>query len=348
MNPKTAPKRSIDDDAPTSGQLDLRALTEAYEAEKRAGTAEPVAADDGPPPMFAPSDVLMPLPSAATDSRRRTMPIVLIAIAGVVLVAATALGTAYFVSRGGSGQAAAPAANGDTDLTAVPENEPAAPVVVAAVADPAGTPAPAVAPEPEVAPAGTPAPVAKAEPTDERRERRRSDDSDSKSEAPSGDETRAEILAELREKNAEPEAETAAPAPAPAATPAPAKPEAACDEVACLVDPSAPCCAKRGGTATTAEAKPAVDSNLPERLAASEVNAGLRAVRGRIESCGDRNGFSGVAKLKLVIAPDGSLESASVSEGNAAFQSCVKDKVEAARFKKSQKGLTVTYPFVFK
>ena len=49
-----------------------------------------------------------------------------------------------------------------------------------------------------------------------------------------------------------------------------------------------------------------------------------------------------------VISGDGKVTSANANKGSGAFKSCVASAVKRAKFKKTQKGMKVSYPFIFR
>ena len=53
-------------------------------------------------------------------------------------------------------------------------------------------------------------------------------------------------------------------------------------------------------------------------------------------------------KVKIKIGGNGKVSSAQASGGGSSLRSCVTSAVKRANFKKTQKGMTVTYPFVFR
>ena len=72
----------------------------------------------------------------------------------------------------------------------------------------------------------------------------------------------------------------------------------------------------------------------------------LGGVRGRVKACGAKAGFTGKVNVKMKIGGDGRVESVTADGGNAEVRSCVAGAVKSARFRKTQKGLTVNYPFI--
>ena len=78
------------------------------------------------------------------------------------------------------------------------------------------------------------------------------------------------------------------------------------------------------------------------------MSSGIGKVRGRVQSCGDKHGFKGTVTVKVKISSSGKVTGADANKGSGAFKSCVKSAVTKATFAKSQKGLSVNYPFVFR
>lgn len=356
------PRPFGEDEPATSGVLDIRALADAYETEleRRRGDTQ----DE--PPMVTETGLGLLMPKPEPEVQRARPRIAIWALGALVLVAATAVVTAFVVHRTMKPAlaAAAPSAEQCADLMAsqavaamppaaaeqvAPAAAAVAPIAVPTEVEPleeeAAEPEPpavvrdAVDSKPEVAVVDEDAETRRAR-REERRERRERE--------------QAEPAVEEPARAAEPNGAAVAAAPvvepvepAPAAEPEPAaKAAGECDEVACLVDPSSACCAQRSPKVAAKVAE--TTEELPERLSASDVNAGLRPRRGRIESCGDRHGFTGTANLKLVITPAGKVGSVELSEGNSAFQSCVAGHVKKASFERSQRGMSLTYPLVFR
>jgi predicted Zn finger-like uncharacterized protein len=123
-----------------------------------------------------------------------------------------------------------------------------------------------------------------------------------------------------------------------------------CDEVTCLVDPGKACCKKynKGGSTSSSSSSSSKNSSLPEKPTRGDITSGIGKVRGRVNSCGDKHGGSGTVKVKMKIGGSGKVQSAQASGGGSALRSCVVSAVKRAKFKKTQKGMTVTYPFVFR
>lgn len=120
---------------------------------------------------------------------------------------------------------------------------------------------------------------------------------------------------------------------------------APCDEVTCLVHPERACCRRYKGNAPGGNSN---NANLPERPARSEITAGIARVRPQVTSCGETYGFQGTVRVKMKIEDDGKVRIAATTGGSKEFRFCVTSAVKRARFSKSLKGSTVTYPFVFR
>jgi hypothetical protein len=145
-------------------------------------------------------------------------------------------------------------------------------------------------------------------------------------------------------------------APAAAAPPAVAAPaadvvaeRATCDEVACLVDAaSSPCCSKLLHPSAPAPAAQRATAPGRPRLGRPELQAGLDRVRGRIATCGDRHGVSGVVTVQLTVAQDGTVDDLTVGRGSPEFRSCLRDVIGAAQFARADQVTSVAYPLILR
>lgn len=90
----------------------------------------------------------------------------------------------------------------------------------------------------------------------------------------------------------------------------------------------------------------------PETLVRDQVAAGIAGVRGRFEGCRSKHGEARDAgarstiRLRVVVAPDGSVESAELDPASAdpPFDACIIAAARHARFAKSLKGVRFAYP----
>jgi TonB family protein len=122
--------------------------------------------------------------------------------------------------------------------------------------------------------------------------------------------------------------------------------EDGCDEVTCVMEKyEKPCCARF---------KPTDDANyrphvgVPGGLDKVMVREAMENVKPRVIACGEQNGAKGTVKLAIVVAPDGSVRSVSVTDSpQPALGTCVAAAVKAAQFEKTAKGGSFNYPFVF-
>lgn len=162
------------------------------------------------------------------------------------------------------------------------------------------------------------------------------------------------------ERTYRPEARVAQP-PVPEAAPPPVAPDATPREVS----PSPP-----GPTAKSREDEPAARKpphkiiseppapapappddttsadQVPERLDRAAVSRGISQVKPRVAEC--RAHGTGMVRVKIVIAPDGSVTSTEAADASPALQRCIASALARATFTRSQFGITVNYPFVFK
>jgi predicted Zn finger-like uncharacterized protein len=151
-------------------------------------------------------------------------------------------------------------------------------------------------------------------------------------------------------KEPKPAKEPRAHEPKPAKEPA-AKPAGKKDELDCLLDPSK--C--RGGSKPDrgGREKPKADSGGEgkERLEPSDIQRGMRAVKGRVQRCYDQYKVPGLVQVSVTISPSGRVSSTRVSGKFAGTPtgSCVAGAVRGAHFDKFRGGaLTITYPFVLR
>src|SRR5690606_30942921 len=278
----------------------------------------------------AASPVLLPTAQPAVNNR---LLIALVGLIGVLVIAAVIL--VIVVLKGG----------GEDDKPKVAAADPAA--AQAGAADPAApTPAdPAAAAGTAGAadqPAGgegdegegkdekdEPAPAAKQDDDKEKRSSK-SDRRDSRS-----DKRESSRRSSKPDPKPEPERK---PAPNPTAT-------SGCDEVTCLVEPDKPCCRKGGSSSrkSSGSSSSSSNSNLPETPSRSDVSSGIAKVKGKVKAC---NG-SGTITARIKISPSGSVSSVNATGGSPSANTCVERAVKKARFPKTQRGVTVNYPFVF-
>jgi predicted Zn finger-like uncharacterized protein len=350
-----------------SGLIDIRAMASVYlgdQGRQNNGSGGGMSGSAADLPVFAPSSfdggahVLMPTASAGSHSK---ILYILLAFIGVLVLAAVVLG--YMLVRAGDDPRRVASATDDdvtgTDPAATPT--PAATggamaaagsapgagapgggatTASAAAATTAGTAGGATPPAAGAGQAGGAAAAAAGTPAADPPVRVASRDRDRDSRR-SGSSSRSSGRRERSESSDEGEGPAAA-APRPAAT------KEKCDEVACLVDPSLPCCSGGGSRSIASKPRGEDRSDLPEQLSHSDVSSGIGAVRGRVTSCGDKHSFKGTVTVKISISADGKVTGAAADKGPGDFQGCVASAIKSAKFKKTQKSLTVKYPFVFR
>ncbi len=333
-----------------SGLIDIRSMASVYLADKggssATGSAGVGSVDDLP--VFntsgfeSASPVLLPTQSAGNDNKV----VILLGIIGALVVAAAIL--IFIVLKGGDEDKA-----GETKAVASAEIDAgtgkANPADVPAETDTTEVPAEAT-PTETVTPPVTDVAPEKPTPTTE-----------SAKPAPAASKPKPEKKLTRREKRelAKREKEKRAQAKRDAAdkrkAAAAAKRESpntggggGCDEITCLVEPNKACCRKLAKKKPSSSTSGGGNSNLPEKLSRGDISAGISKVKGRVSSCGDKHDGKGRVSVSIKINGAGKVTSASASGGSSGLRSCVTSAVKRARFKKTQKGMSVKYPFVFR
>jgi predicted Zn finger-like uncharacterized protein len=325
-----------------SGLIDIRSMAQVYlgENQQRSSGSTPAGSIDDLP-VFSQSSfdsaspVLMPMASGAGNNKLIVM---LFAFIGVLIVVAAVLIIVVMKGGGDKPTEAVAMANGETTAgspttgtPAASPDKPAASGAAGAATEPAKTPepaataaAPAEADEPA---AGTDTQAAEADKPTARPDRKPVE----------RDSKRPERVTKASEP------ERPAPSPVPSAASG-----GDCDEVTCLVEPDKACCKKRGGKTSSPgrTSSSSAKSDLPEKPTRQEISEGIGAVRSRVMACGSKG--TGTVTVRLKIGGSGSIDSADASGGSSSsLDSCVESAVKSARFPKSQRGLTVSYPFRF-
>lgn len=326
-----------------SGLIDIRAMAAMTLGSKRDDAGARLRASEDDLPVFSasafaaqPSGVLLPTMAQAKPNR---MMYAFYAGFGVLALAVIILGVLVVKGLGnkqttspGIAELAPPAPTaGDvpplSKTPSLPDEVPAAPQ---------GTPSPVgkAAPPAPAASVVTPAPAA---PPKEDRAAKPAKDS------------RSSERSSRNEREKSPEVRTPPPERTVAKPPTGSK----CDEVACLVDSSLPCC-KKGGSSSSSSSSPSRasgDSGLPDSLSRTDIQSGMSSVRGRVMACNDEYKVPGTVIAKITISGSGEVSSAKV-EGKFSGTpsgSCVERAVRNARFKKWKgPSVVVTYPFSFR
>ncbi|MBL4633292.1 MAG: hypothetical protein JKY56_05445, partial [Kofleriaceae bacterium] len=121
------------------------------------------------------------------------------------------------------------------------------------------------------------------------------------------------------------------------------KSENSCDEVACLIDPSALCCEP------DTEAMPVLDREeelalRPYKVSRNQAKQAFAGIQSAVNRCYDRNDFGGIATLTLTISSEGQVQSSRLSDGSDSFQSCIQSAASTLTFPKLQQPFTLSYP----
>ena len=115
-----------------------------------------------------------------------------------------------------------------------------------------------------------------------------------------------------------------------------------CDEVACLIDSSDPCCSQYESVAQEDSVLAAHKPYRPER---SDVMRTMRAIESDVLQCFDTHGESGLASVDFVIQPDGSVREVELSQGALAFRACIRGHMRTLSFEPLRAPFTMSFPF---
>jgi len=119
---------------------------------------------------------------------------------------------------------------------------------------------------------------------------------------------------------------------------------ATCDEVSCvLTNYDGVCCAKFKAQTPPTDA-------IPDFLDRTLISAGINTVSTTILAC-DPEGFTGVAKVSVKVAPSGAVTSAKTSSTAnlpAPLVTCIESSMRTAKFPRTVNGGSFAYPFSYK
>jgi len=90
-------------------------------------------------------------------------------------------------------------------------------------------------------------------------------------------------------------------------------------------------------------------ADVPDGLDRAAISAGISSVKAKVVDCGKASpDVKGKVKVKVVVAPAGTVTSASISETpDDSLGQCVATAVKTAKFGATKNGGTFSYPFVF-
>jgi len=123
------------------------------------------------------------------------------------------------------------------------------------------------------------------------------------------------------------------------------------DEVECMLadNPPAECKPFLKGHDRTATKTPAADKATHKTLSRNLINAGIAAVRWRVDQCGTRGWGAGQVTVALTVNKAGVVTGALISSApNSSLAACVKERVQMARFAKTRTGGSFSYLFSFR
>ncbi len=112
---------------------------------------------------------------------------------------------------------------------------------------------------------------------------------------------------------------------------------AACDEISCIADATGWCCPRLLATPTA-----------PTSVDAHAVTTAMAQIHDRAMACGPKSGAKGKVRVHLAVDPDGHVAKAAIeSTPEAALGECVLRVVQSAPFKRTDRGGSFGYSFVF-
>ena len=91
--------------------------------------------------------------------------------------------------------------------------------------------------------------------------------------------------------------------------------------------------------------------HLPEQLGRPDIQAGMTAVKGRVQACFDQYKVPGTAIVALVIAKTGKVQTANVGGALSGTPTgdCVSKAAKSATFKRFRGApMSISYPFILR
>lgn len=108
-----------------------------------------------------------------------------------------------------------------------------------------------------------------------------------------------------------------------------------------------PCCDRFKPAAHPDEFQPSA-GGVPDKLTRPMVHAAVDQIKPRVSACGEKTAAKGTVKLSVTVDGNGAVSDVSVDETpDDALGACVASAMRAAKFGKSQKGGSFSFPFVF-
>lgn len=363
--PKAPPAPPVRNDN-SSGMLDMRAMAKRYQEMSSAGAID--AQTPAPVEIEASliSQMLAPIQEEAPESHVSTRFIASLAVGALLLIALTAVVTAIVTATvvrrsvraemAGNAVAAVPAVATESMMDVAPADMDEPEALDAVVAEPAEV-LPALADEASVSEeehasddVADEAPSMHFEENEVPAHESRSEEARSRDEekpmARSEKREASEAPATTRPQEPREEKLTSEEKPQAAAPAAAETASAQCDEVLCLLEGKG-CCGK-AASVKKPSVDEGIDTSLPEDLSRSDISEGLAPISGRLNSCGVRAGLMGATTFKLKISAEGRVQSASTQSGDDAFRACAETILKKAKFAKTQRGASLSYPVIFR
>lgn len=117
-----------------------------------------------------------------------------------------------------------------------------------------------------------------------------------------------------------------------------------CDEVACLIDPSALCCSSGDEEVSDELAREEELSQRPYTVSRDQAKQAFDGIQRSVNRCFESSDSSGISILTLRIGMEGNVKSSELSEGNAELRSCIGNVAKGLSFAKLKQPFTLRYP----
>lgn len=115
-----------------------------------------------------------------------------------------------------------------------------------------------------------------------------------------------------------------------------------CDEVACLIDSSDPCCSQYP---SVRQQESQIEDHSPYRPTRSSVMKAMRGIEDDVMGCFETYGESGLASVDFVIQTDGTVREIELSQGALTFRACIRKHVRSLKFEELRAPFRMSFPF---
>lgn len=124
------------------------------------------------------------------------------------------------------------------------------------------------------------------------------------------------------------------------------KPSGACDEVSCVMDGSAPCCAKYKKSSIAPQAPSGGD--IPDSPSANDVRVAMLGIKQKLSDCVVKAKITGRFQITFHADASGKIATAQIKDApDHAADQCLLAAIRTMKLPASRNGVTVNYPLVF-